>query len=145
MARALLVKPARLDPGRMTALLEDLGLEVQLLDSLDDGGQEPGPAGPEPDILVLDAIPPTPGPPAPSRLEWILTPPELSEEAESYCREWGGWLVDDPLRRKTLLRKVVWSILEGRSLRRSLGEEGWIHAVDDLWFPILERLKQREN
>jgi len=143
MSQALLVRPTRIDTGRLVQVLETTGLDVEVVDRLDPA--RPGSDhSPGPCLLFMDAPPDDPEmTPRRTRAEWILVPPGLDQKADEFCTEWGCWLVDDPFRRQTLLRKVVRSALELANLRRALGDEAWIHAVDDLWFPILDRLRRR--
>lgn len=145
MARALLVRPAGTDAGRMVQLLESAGVVSEVVDRLDparlaDEGSPPV------DLVFLETPPENPERiPGIDRTAWVLIPRESTVKAESFCREWGAWLVDDPLRRQALLRRVIRSVLEVSALKRALGGEDATHAVDDLWFPILERLRRRSG
>lgn len=145
MARALLVRPAGVDAGRMVQLLEGAGVAAEIVDRLDpDRLDDVG--SPPIDLVLLETPPENPERiPRIDRTAWVLIPRELSEKAEYFCREWGAWLVDDPLRRETLLRRVVRCVLEVSALKRALSGGDATHAVDDLWFPILERLRRRSR
>lgn len=143
MAQALLVRPTRIDAERLQQILEATGLAVEVVDRLEPD-RFPSGHSPDLDLLFMDAPPDDPEmTPRRMQAEWILVPPGPDRKADEFCTEWGCWLVDDPFRRQTLLRKVVRSALELANLRQALGDEAWIHAVDDLWFPILDRLRHR--